>query len=198
MNPQNIILCRHPHRLTVGDVRKLIMRKDDKSRQLLADLILHRLRDRYVTPLEHVQYYPIDFRSGFLIMAACCLMIETFQCFRDGKRDTKGRGEGRSAFERFFSAYKTKFPGINGGEFYDKIRCGILHQAQTQGCFRILRTGPIFDKAKKSINATGFLRTLKAIVEDYVEDLRVQDMHAGFWPNALRKIEYICEAIENG
>jgi hypothetical protein len=197
VNPEDIILSRHPRRLTVGDVRKLLVQKDDNSREVLAELILHRLRDRYITPLEHIPNKPRDFRSGFLTMAACCLMIETFECFREGKRDTIGKGRGQAAFEKFFSDYSTKFSGIKGKEFYTKIRCGILHQAQTQGRFLILRRGPIFDSAKKSINATKFLRTLKRIVEDYSDDLRVQGMYAVCWTNALRKIEYICEAIEN-
>jgi hypothetical protein len=173
------------------------VQKDDTAKEYLADLILHRLRDRYVTPLEHVPIKPTDFRSGFLMMAASCLMIETFQCFKEGKRDTKGKGKGKAAFKKFFSDYSSEFSGIDGEVFYDKIRCGILHQAQTHGRYRILRRGAIFDSAKKSINATAFLKTLKTIVEDYVSDLRVQDMNADPWMNALLKIEYICETIEN-
>jgi len=192
MNSHDIILCRRPRKLKVSDVRRLLIRKDDTARQFLADLILHRLRDRYVTPLENV---PDDFKSGFLMMAASCLMIETFQCFKDGKKDT--RGKGKDAFKRFFLFYSSEFPGVDGEEFYEKIRCGILHQAQTNGRFRILQTGAIFNRAEKSFNAITFLETLKTIVEVYANDLRVQDMNAGTWAKALRKIEYICEAIEN-
>ncbi|MGA2178063.1 MAG: hypothetical protein ABSH15_00575 [Verrucomicrobiota bacterium] len=197
MNPQDITLCLRPRKLKVSDVRKLLEQKDDTAKEYLADLILHRLRDRYVTPLEHVPIKPTDFRSGFLMMAASCLMIEAFQCFKEGRRDTKGKGKGKAAFKKFFSDYSSEFSRIDGEEFYEKIRCGILHQAQTHGRYRILRGGAIFDSAEKSINATAFLKTLKTIVEDYVSDLRVQDMNADPWTNALRKIEYICETIEN-
>jgi hypothetical protein len=195
MTSNDIILSVYPKKLTVNDVRRLLAETNDRSRQLLADLILHRLKDRYITPLEKV---PVKFRSGFLTMAAACLMIETFQCFREGKRDTLGKGVGRATFKRFFDSHAAKFGGIDGEEFYEKIRCGILHQAQTYGRFRILRKGSIFDVAEKSINATLFLKTLRSIVEDYVGDLRVQDMHAVCWKNALQKIEYICEAVEKG
>lgn len=122
-------------------------------------------------------------------------MIETFQCFREGKKDTKGKG--KAAFRKFFADYSTKFSGIDGAEFYAKIRCGILHQAQTQGRYRILRSGAVFDSSEKSINATAFLKILKTIVEDYVDDLRRQDMNGDSWMNARQKIEYICETIEN-
>jgi hypothetical protein len=197
VNPQDILLCRHPHRLAVKGVRKLLEQKDDSAKQVLADFILHRLIDRYVTPLEHIPNRPTDFRSGFLTMAAACLMIETFQCFREGEKDTRRAGQGKGAFKKFFADYSAKFSGIDGEEFYDKIRCGILHQAQTQGRYRILRCGPVFDSSEKSINATKFLSTLKRIVKDYVDELRVQDMDTDIWRNALLKIEYICAAIEN-
>lgn len=194
MNPRKILLCQHPHKLTIDDVENLITRKDDTAKAVLADFIRHRLIDRYVTPLEHV---PTDYRSGFLTMAASCLMIETFQCFRDGIENTRGKGKGKAAFKRFFSTYQAKFLGINGEEFYDKIRCGILHQAQTQGHYRIVQTGPIFDAPDKAINATTFLENLKAVVEDYVHNLRVRGMDEPPWANAIQKIEYICEAIGN-
>ena len=197
MNPQDITLCRRPRKLKVSDVRKLLEQKDDTAKEYLADLILHRLRDRYVTPLENVPKKPVDFRSGFLMMAAASLMIETFQCFKEGEPDTLGKGKGRATFKRFFLENAVKFPDIDGEEFYDKVRCGILHQAQTKGRIRILLSGKIYDNAEKSINASLFLSTLKTIVEDYVIDLRVQDINAGCWPNALRKIGYICKTIEN-
>ena len=65
------------------------------------------------------------------MMAAASLMIETFQCFKEGKKDTKQRGMGETAFVNFFKEHKREFPAINGSEFYKNIRCGILHQAQT-------------------------------------------------------------------
>jgi hypothetical protein len=193
MNSNDIILSLHPREVTVAEVRKLLAKTDDDTRQTLADLVLHRLRNRYITPLEKV---PHEYRSGFLTMAACCLLIETLQCFKDGKEDTRGVGE--ATFKQFFSDYTSEFSGIDGGEFYRKIRCGILHQAQTHGSFRIwLEDGAIYDSEKKIINATKFMEALKAIVEEYVDTLRSRDMSVVPWPNALLKIKYICDAAEN-
>jgi hypothetical protein len=112
MNSQDILLCKYPRKLTVRQVRKLLRQKDDTSRRILADFVLHRLQDRYITPLEKI---PHKFRSGFLTMAASCLMIETFQCFRDGKKDTKQKGMGRAAFEGFFKDYQA-FPWHRWGK----------------------------------------------------------------------------------
>jgi hypothetical protein len=191
VNPGKILLSTHPHRLTVAQVEILHLRKDDSARRILADFIQHRLIDRYVTPLENV---PTDYRSGFLMMAAASLMIETFQCFKEGKKDTKQRGMGETAFVNFFKEHKGEFPEINGSEFYKNIRCGILHQAQAQGGFRIIRTGPIFDSVGKSINATLFLRSLKQVVVRYVDDLRLQQMNVDAWsiaPDAGRIYERV-------
>ena len=66
------------------------------------------------------------------MMAATSLMIETFQSFKEGKKDTNQRGMGETSFANFFKEHKREFPGINGSKFYKNIRCGILHQAQTQ------------------------------------------------------------------
>jgi hypothetical protein len=195
MTPNDIVVSRYPRRLTVSDVRALLSLRDNKTRDILTDLILHRLRDRYITPLENV---PLEFKSGFLTMAACCLMIETFQCFKVGKKDTKRPGEGKRAFKDFFSDHRVEFPGIDGEEFYVKVRCGILHQAQTHGRFRIVREGQLFDSTSKRINATIFLKALKRVVEDYCNNLRRQEMDRESWTSALRKIEFICETIENG
>ena len=54
------------------------------------------------------------------MMAAASLMIETFQWFKEGKKDTKQRGMGETAFVNFFKEHKREFPGINGSEFYKK------------------------------------------------------------------------------
>jgi hypothetical protein len=195
MNPEDIILCNQPRKLKVSDVRKLLLQKDDTAREYLADLILHRLRGRFITPLENVF---AGFESGFLMMAASCLMIETFQCFKNGEKDTRGKKKGEKAFVSFFQAYSAEFPGIDGLEFYHKIRCGILHQAQTHGHFRILlERGAIFDEQKKTINASAFLKKLKTIVESYVKDLRSKDLNDDLWVKAINKIGYICDACED-
>ena len=51
------------------------------------------------------------------MMAAASLMIETFQCFKEGKKDTKQRGMGETAFANFFKEHKREFPGINAVNF---------------------------------------------------------------------------------
>jgi hypothetical protein len=113
--------------------------------------------------------------------------------FKEGKKDTKQRGMGETAFVNFFKEHKREFPGINGSEF-TKTFVAEFFIRQTQGGFRIIRTGPIFDSVGKSINATLFLRSLKQVVVRYVDDLRLQQMNVDAWTKALRKVKFICDA----
>lgn len=192
MNPQDIVLSQYPRPLTIGDVEQLLNEQTGEARDTLAEVILHRLRGRYITPLENISP---KYRSGFLIMASCCLLIETFQCFKQGKEDTTGRGEGKAAFVRFFQDHPASFPYIGGSDFYLNVRCGILHQAQTKGCFRIVRKkgAVLFDAATKTINADAFLLSVRSVVEDYVSNLKATEMNHGDWPNALKKLRHICD-----
>lgn len=80
-------LSRHPIPLTPEDVTLLLGKvkaghNDIVSKTILLSLIEHRLSHRYIRPLSHVPVEPIDYKSGFLMMAAACLLIETLYSFR--------------------------------------------------------------------------------------------------------------------
>jgi hypothetical protein len=84
--------------------------------------------------------------AGFVIMGLCCLLIETLQTFRLGKivcAYPNGECAQRetATFKKFWNFLKRD--GSAFGEtfkkrplayqFYDGVRCGILHQAETRG-----------------------------------------------------------------
>jgi hypothetical protein len=48
----------------------------------------------------------------------------------------------------------------------------ILHQSETTNGWRILRSGPLFIKESKTINATIFLNRLDKCLETYCDKLR--------------------------
>ena len=70
-------------KVTVGQARKWMTDKDNNSKDKLISLIHHRFTNRYVKHLNNTD-------SGFLKMAISCLMIETLESFKQGKKDTKG------------------------------------------------------------------------------------------------------------
>ena len=174
--------------VTVGQAREWIKKKDDIAKDNLVKLIHHRFQNRYI---KHVK--KID--SGFLKMAIACLTIETLESFRQGKKDTNGKGVGRKMFKDFFATENKLFVGFKdiSDDFYKSIRCGILHQAETTNAWRILRKDALLDKANKTINATKFVSALEKSLDNYIDSLKVNDFNTKIWKNAILKIEDVCE-----
>jgi hypothetical protein len=174
--------------VTVGDYKKWSSDKDDNAKIKIIRLIHHRFSNRYVYHLRNID-------SGFLKMAVSCLMIETIESFRQGKKDTKAKGVGKQMFKNFFETEEKLFPGFKDiyADFYYSIRCGILHQAETSNGWRILRRESLLDKCEKTINSTKFVNALEKALDNYVENLKSKDFSSKLWKNALLKLDDICE-----
>jgi hypothetical protein len=184
-------LSTFPVKVTVGNLRSWIALDDDASKKSITDFIYHRLNHRYIEPLLQV---PKEHKSGFLMMASACLMIETLQAFYSGQMETAW-GDGKKSFGEFFKREKEFFPGFAADKdnFYTNIRCGILHQAETKGGYRILRDGLLFDAKEKIINANKFLKALERCLDHYVNNLRASKRNSGLWMNAIKKVGFICD-----
>jgi hypothetical protein len=174
--------------VTVGQAKQWMKEKDENAKGNLVKLIHHRFYNRYVKHLK-------DINSGFLKMAVSCLMIETLESFRQGKKDTKGKGVGQQMFYDFFKTEEKLFPGFKdiSADFYSSIRCGILHQAETTNGWRVLRKEDLLDKKNRTINASKFVKVLEKSLDNYVEGLKGSDFNSSLWKNALLKIEDVCE-----
>ncbi len=166
---------------TIANYRQL---KADKEKESIADLIYQRFYERYIKPFEGNSN-----RHGFSMMAVSCLMIEALQSFKEGKENTKGIS--KQTFEKFFanSNYFKEFLATN---FYDEIRCGILHQAETRGGWRIWQVGKLLDNPNKIINALCFLETLEKELESYRDELKTLPFDSQVWDYAILKLDYIC------
>jgi len=172
--------------VTVRQARQWMKDKDDHAKSKLGELIDHRFYNRYIRHIKNID-------SGFLIMAVCCLMIETLESFRQGKKDTTGLG--KKMFKDFFTTEEKLFPGFKdiASDFYSSIRCGILHQAETTNAWRILRSGPMLDKTNRTIHAKSFARAVEKSLNRYVRNLTESDFTAPIWKYAILKIEDVCE-----
>jgi hypothetical protein len=182
-NPEEFLLTKT---VTVGNVKNWMALKDADSKEKIINLINHRFRNRYI---NHVK----EIKSGFLKMAISCLMIETFESFKKGKNDTKGKGA--KFFENFFSTEEGYFPGFKDihEDFYTNIRCGILHQAETKNMWRIWLEGSLLNTAQKIINADKFLLALEKSFENYLKILEEKSFDEQIWVNALKKLNHICD-----
>jgi hypothetical protein len=194
-NWDDFILSNYPRKVTVGDVKGWLADTDRKAKGEIIDFIYHRLHHRYLVPLS---YIPREYKSGFLMMASACLMIETIEAFRNGLKETPD-GKARETFKAFFEREKDLFPGLaaDATNFYRKVRCGILHQAETKGGYRILRGGQLFDAPNKTIDANKFIRALTKALDRYVGELRKSHDDSSLWQNVLKKVKFISENCQN-
>jgi len=168
---------------TVDDYRGFKKRGDTMA---LAGLIYDRFFERFVEPFENNPA-----KHGFSVMAISCLMIEALHSFRKGWKRTGSKGG--DAFEEFFasSSHLTDFTG-HGTELYTNVRCGLLHQAETYGGWRIRRRGPMLDPKGQAINATKVMNCLKKELRAYRCELEAErSLRSPIWRKALRKLDYI-------
>jgi hypothetical protein len=155
--------------------------QDDK-RKKISEFVYSRFYRRYLMPFIKVDP---DYNSGFAQMAACCLMIEAMESFRNGWEDTnKLKDENNKKikpgkiFGDFFKHYK-KFNDFKdlGDEFYDSIRCGILHQAEVRNGWRLVREKkyPLLDQESRLIHSTRFCYRMKVCLKQYQKELEEND-----------------------
>jgi hypothetical protein len=105
--------------------------KQDHDR--IAEAIRSRFTDRYVRPVADPKH-----RHGFTMMAISCLMIEAIESFQRGWKTSDGHS--CDAFCSFLDrAEPLKVFRGYGREFYENVRCGILHQGETTGGWKVVR-----------------------------------------------------------
>jgi hypothetical protein len=123
-------------------------------------------------------------------MAVSCLVIEAIESFRQGWPDTHYKS--KKAFKQFFK-WSPHFKFMAGFEedFYENIRCGILHQGETGGGWRIWRSGNVFDKEHRIINASIFHHTVEKALNDYCDDLRSSEWDTTIWENFRKKMDAV-------
>jgi len=183
----------------------------------LGRYLKERYEDRFLKPIELLRSAPHnEVGYGFALMALCCLLIETIESYRKGWPSSYGRElknlakrpenktsppqyklnppfggiDSKTAFVDFFTEpdHQQFFPSVNGEVFYTEIRCGLLHQAQTKGSWRITRGGAFWDNSQKTINRNEFAIRTRECFEDYVKELSQAVWNGSIWINARKKI----------
>ena len=126
-------------------------------------------------------------------------MIEALESFWQGWPNTNRRS--RAAFRSFFQRCSNQ--GLELGmfsnladDFYNGVRCGILHQAETTNGWRIRRKGSLFEPTTKTINATLFHDELEKALGRYVETLKQSDWESEIWRNLRKKMDAVLKNCE--
>ena len=170
-------------------VSNYLQMKKKRDTHGISGFVYERFYERYIQPFENSSV-----KHGFGMMAISCLMIESLISFQKGWKKT-GK-PGKEVFENFFSDsnHLSAFNGF-GKEFYENIRCGLLHQAETTGGWHIRRDGDLFDKKTKTINATKFMKALHRELKDFITHLKHEHFESKSWENLIKKIDSICKNI---
>ena len=117
--------------ITVRDYRQAVK---DQNAGAIADAIRQRFGERYFKPTTGAT------KHGFTMTAGACLTIEALESFRQGWSRTDKNGCSPETFRLFFDSFD--FKPFGGLDFYKPVRCGILHQAETTGGWKISCKGP--------------------------------------------------------
>jgi len=177
--------------VSIERYQEMVKEKDKKA---IVEFIKQRFRERYIDPVKKSRSV-----HGFAIMALSCLMIEALQSFLEGLPNTKRYS--KTTFRNFFKKcreWELDLGVFNDWveDFYEGVRCGLLHQAETTSGWRIRRDCQLFDKRKKMINAQKFLKGLEKYLEKYCDELQQADWDSEIWQNLREKMKYVIENCE--
>lgn len=115
------------------------------------DYFLTRLYDRYLNPVKCIKQDGSYLGEGFSIMTIICSLVEFLETTYQG-RNYRHRRNGdpplgqyeystsRQIFVNFLTRrnpFTTHFDTQTAGDFYSNIRCGLLHEARTNGKWTI-------------------------------------------------------------
>ena len=191
--------------ITIEDYLNWIAEKD-KSK--ISKMVYQRFFERYLKPYFYSNSDFIkNYKNGFAMMGSACLMIETYTAFKKGIKDTDGKG--RVCFceflnsEKEFAVFKDERKNSDGhylkealpSKFYKNIRCGILHQGETNEGWTITRKRgtPIFEEATLKINAFLFMSNLNKVLQRYEAELIDADWEDDIWKNLRCKLKCVIE-----
>ena len=177
---------RLSNKITIKDYQQF---ESDKNREEIAKFIQERFTERYINPLRGDKTK----KHGFCTMAICCLMIEALESFWKGWPDTQKKS--KKAFQLFFKRcleLKSELGKFSDqADFYEGVRCGILHQAETTNGWRISRKGDLFDSNTKTINATKFHNELEKVLILYCKELKHEGWDIDIWQNLRKKMDAV-------
>ena len=162
----------------------------NKDAKGIAAFVRQRFCERYVKPFATNKQ-----KSGFIMMASACLMIEALESFWQGWHKSPNSA---LAFCQFFDR-NGRFSSLRGfsQEFYAHIRCGIMHQGETTGGWHIRRDlSTLFDSATKTIDATRFLKEMEGSLFDYCACLDGAAWDSEQWWNLRKKMKNVCANIQ--
>ena len=174
------------------------------------DFFIARLEDRYLTPIKLIKNNGSYKGEGFLIMTIICSLIEFLESTYQGKNYRYRRTgdppltqyeyctSGQIFIDFFINhiPFNAQFNLQMADEFYQNIRCGLLHEARTNGNWIIRGNsskGCLIEKTstKTIIYRDDFFNALNQFINvDFKNELLLSiDRKEAF----IRKFDKLCE-----
>ena len=194
--------------VSIEEIETLIRNK--KNQHKIAEYVYQRLYNRFLKIFDYKgdqegiynkngtkvkkNIFEEEFKNGFVQLAACSLLIETFAAFLNGENETPTR-QGSNKFNQVFKYAKEKNNPLREFEnsgFYKKIRCGILHQGETTGQYTVTRKSDQLLNGKE-INTFLFHKALKDLLKIYRDELKNVDWVDRKWDACRMKIQHIID-----
>jgi hypothetical protein len=149
--------------------------------EVLEDFYWDRLKTRYLEPINAIKSKGSNSGEGFAIVTIQCSLLEFLESCYTGMnyRHTGPLGQyeyskSGPVFVSFLTErepFKTQFDKPLATDFYEKVRCGLLHEARTKGAWVIrARTSTrIVDpvQPKPTLNRNAFQEAILEFIRNY-------------------------------
>lgn len=206
---------------------KIISRKDEKSNWVDAlDLFESRLSTRYFKPIKRILSMRITTGEGFAVMALVCSLIEFLQSCYEGKSYQHGAKETKIVYGQSGPKFKTfllshepfsvvfskktssteKHSISFADDFYQNVRCALLHEASTKNQW-VIKTDrkicseifvDITDENYKIIYRENFVSAIELFIKNYCTELLNSDKNNDVLrDNFCRKLDLLCDIKDN-
>jgi hypothetical protein len=163
-----------------------------------------RIQERFLSPVGLIMKNDKKMGEGFTIMATLCVLIEFLEASYEGKVYTTRENDllpfeyrsSKQLFKNFLTGhepFKKHFTSL-ASNFYDYVRCGLLHEARTKGNWLIReKDGDNLlgeDEGNYIIYRTAFYEQILSWVEYYKAYLK---SHTVGRRNFIRKLDDLCD-----
>jgi hypothetical protein len=187
--------------------RKLVGDADAKLWQDAANgYFYERLSLRYLKPIQILQENGTYQGEGFSIVAIQCSLVEFLEATLKGVRyrylrkgmklgpyDYSNSGDLFISFLCNRSPFKTNFNQQVARDFYEGVRCGLLHEATTKNGWTIWAEGPrgkVINASRKIVYRNNFQLALLEFIRNYEQALLSDKaLQEAF----IRKFDSLCE-----
>lgn len=177
-----------------------------------------RLKLRYFDPMKRIEMHAIG--EGFLLATIHCALIEHFASITQGKIHNHNANKNSpnyeyslssehfqkflkssNLFSEYFTSKTNSKPDFNAKDFYENVRCALLHEACTKNNWRINTLSCGYPNPNKKImikEESGIKRLFRDILTQKLSDF-LDDHKTELKTNKklrlyfARKLDHLCE-----